>query len=237
MIAQGVGSAAVIERVGASLHVDGLHSVALIVPEGQHELGVTLELSLKGSVATGEGHRLGRSIDGCVLQQAVDAGYASSEATEKRPENGGKPVAYGNGGVRTPAGRPKGVRNKLTNLRDAVLEAFDQVGGTQYLARLANGTQSDRAAFVGLVSKVLPTQINANVEGGIQVQLSWLGQRNIGTTVAQPVEQVTQVIDLERDNGGKYRIKDPVDASPAGGEAPAAEQPTQQNDAGDAQGA
>jgi hypothetical protein len=183
---------------------------------------------------------IGQRLQDAVLQQAVDAGYASSEATEKRPENGEKRVAVGNGGVRTPAGRPKGVRNKLTNLRDAVLEAFDQVGGTEYLARLANGTQSDRAAFVGLVSKVLPTQINANVEGGIQVQLSWLGQRNIGTTVAQPVEQVTQVIDLERDNGGKYRIKDPVDASPAGGGQAAAsdgEGKTQQNGPGDAQGA
>lgn len=176
---------------------------------------------------------IGQRLQDAVLQQAMDTGFASSEATEKRPENGGKPVAYGNGGVRTPAGRPKGVRNKLTNLRDSVLEAFDQVGGTEYLARLANGTQSDRAAFIGLVSKVLPTQINANVEGGIQVQLSWLGQRNIGTTTAQPVEQVTQVIDLERDNGGKYRIKDPID-TPAQSAAGAGEAG---KDAGDAQGA
>lgn len=112
-------------------------------------------------------------------------------------------------------GRTPGVRNKLTNLRDAVLEAFDEVGGAAYLARLAQGTSSDRAAFVGLVSKVLPTQINANVEGGIQVQLSWLGQRNIGATTTQNLEQVTQVVDLQRDAGGKYRIIDPVDA-PAG---------------------
>jgi hypothetical protein len=147
------------------------------------------------------------------LQAAFDAAekgevptFADALAATDRRVN--KPC--GNGGTPVPAGRPKGVRNKLTNLRDAVLEAFDEVGGTQYLARLANGTQSDRAAFVGLVAKVLPTQINANVEGGIQVQLSWLGQRNIGTTVAQPAEQVTQVVDLERDSAGKYRIKDQV---------------------------
>lgn len=141
-------------------------------------------------------------------------------------------IPRGNGGTPVPAGRPKGVRNKLTNLREAVLEAFDEVGGPAYLARLAQGTSSDRAAFVSLVSKVLPTQINANVEGGIQVQLSWLGQRNIGTTTAQPVEQVTQVIDLERDNGGKYRIKDPID-TPAG-EADGGRQAPKA--AGDAQG-
>lgn len=114
-------------------------------------------------------------------------------------------------------GRPKNVRNKLTNLRDAVLEAFDTVGGAAYLAKLANGTSSDRAAFVGLVSKVLPTQINANVEGGVQVQLSWLGGRQIGTTVTQPAEVVTQVVDMQRDSNGKYRIIDQVSepASPA----------------------
>lgn len=131
-------------------------------------------------------------------------------------------------------GRPRNVKNRLTNLREAVLEAFDEVGGAAYLARLAQGNSSDRAAFVGLVSKVLPTQINANVEGGIQVQLSWLGQRNIGATTTQIEEPVTQVIDLQRDEGGKYRIIDPTPTpeAPAGGGMPEAAKP-----AGDAQGA
>lgn len=160
---------------------------------------------------------------------------AALSTAQKADENGGKTSVSVGSGAAGP-GRPKGVRNRLTNLREAVLEAFDEVGGPEYLVRLAQGTQSDRAAFVGLVSKVLPTQINANVEGGIQVQLSWLGQRNIGTTVAQPVEQVTQVIDLERDNGGKYRIKDPVE-SPAGGEQTAAGSNDMPKAAGDAQGA
>ena len=165
---------------------------------------------------------------------------AAAQDKPKREESGQKeagerPRAVSPlNGAPTPAGRPAGVRNRLTNLRDAVLEAFDQVGGTQYLARLANGTQSDRAAFVGLVSKVLPTQINANVEGGIQVQLSWLGQRNIGATTTQNLEHVTQVVDLQRDEGGKYRIIDPTPTpeAPAGGGMPEAAK-----SAGDAQGA
>lgn len=146
---------------------------------------------------------------------------AAAQDKPKRAENGEaegeeRPRAVSPlNGAPVPAGRPAGVKNKLTNLREAVLEAFDTVGGPQYLVKLAQGTQSDRAAFVGLVSKVLPTQINANVEGGIQVQLSWLGQRNIGATTTQNLEQVTQVVDLQRDAGGKYRIIDPVDA-PAG---------------------
>jgi hypothetical protein len=139
--------------------------------------------------------------------EAKSAGKTEAAPRGVSPRNG-QPVPV-------PPKREAGVRNRLTNLRDAVLEAFDQVGGAQYLAKLAQGSSSDRAAFVGLVSKVLPTQINANVEGGIQVQLSWLGSRNIGATASQNIEQVSQVVDLQRDAGGKYRIIDPVDA-PAG---------------------
>jgi hypothetical protein len=124
--------------------------------------------------------------------------------------------AFVKGGTPGP-GRPKGsVPKAVKTIRDAVLEAFDQVGGVAYLAKLASGTQSDRAAFVGLVAKVLPTQINATVDGGIQVQLSWLSGRSIGTTASQTQEQMTQVIDLERDNGGKYRIVDPTTQAEAG---------------------
>lgn len=144
---------------------------------------------------------------------------------EKRPAVSplnGQPVPVG--------GKPVGTKNKLTNLREAVLGAFDKVGGMEYLARLAEGTQSDRAAFVGLVSKVLPTQINANVEGGIQIQLSWLGGRAIGTTTAQQAEVITQVVDLEQDPAGKYRIRD--QAAPAQPAADAAGTPAGQGAGG-----
>lgn len=169
---------------------------------------------------------IGQRLQAAVLQAAMPADDieipvlvpAHNEAGKAGKEGSRAGVSPKNGAVLpVGTGRPAGVKNKLTNLRDAVLEAFDQVGGAEYLAKLAQGTSSDRAAFVGLVSKVLPTQINANVEGGIQVQLSWLGGRSIGTTTAQPVEQVTQVVDLERDSGGKYRIKDPAPSTEAGG--------------------
>lgn len=158
---------------------------------------------------------VGAQLQQAVLEQAMEAARASSgenendsqsseKAGRKREKGGISPL----NSVRTPAGRPKGVRNKLTNLRDAVIEAFDRVGGVDYLVKLANGTQSDRAAFTSLMNKVLPTQINQQVDGGIKLELSWLGGRQIGATAAQIPEQRTQVLDLERDPGGKYRIKD-----------------------------
>lgn len=179
---------------------------------------------------------IGEQLQSAVLQAALDAGCASSDENEKPAENGqkgAKAAVSPLNGAPVPAGRPKGVKNRLTNLRDAVLEAFDTVGGPAYLVQLAQGTQSDRAAFVGLVSKVLPTQVQAQVEGGVQIQLSWLGSRQIGTTVAQQPEQITQVVDLQRDSAGKYRIIDPAPGAEGAG-APAGSSP--QEPAGGAQG-
>jgi len=171
---------------------------------------------------------IGEQLQRAVLQAAMPADDIQIPTLVPPNLDGGKAGNEGRAGGVSPKngavlpqgkGRPAGVKNKLTNLRDAVLEAFDQVGGAQYLAQLAQGTSSDRAAFVGLVSKVLPTQINANVEGGVQVQLSWLGSRQIGTTAAQTAETITQVVDLQKDAQGKYRIIDqasePEPAQPA----------------------
>lgn len=157
----------------------------------------------------------GKALQDAVMKAAFGGEDVATDAKEKSKVNGQK--AVGKGGVPVPSGRPKGVRNKLTNLRDAVLEAFDEVGGVKYLVKLAEGTQSDRAAFVSLMNKVLPSQINTNVEGGIKLELSWLGTRQIGATTAQPVEHVTQVVDLEVDSKGKYRIADQQHTNIAGG--------------------
>ena len=164
---------------------------------------------------------LGKKLQEAVLQAAMPAEDGASVSV-KNPKTDRKqaPASPRNGQpVPTGAGRPVGVKNKLTNLRDAVLEAFDTVGGAEYLAKLAQGTSSDRAAFVSLVSKVLPTQVNANVEGGVQIQLSWLGSRSIGTTTAQNLEPITQVVDLQKDSAGKYRIIDQDSASPGAADA------------------
>lgn len=166
---------------------------------------------------------IGEQLQRAVLQAALDAAtppedikiptLAATDPEVNKPAENERKGAKGGvsplTGAPTPAGRPKGVRNKLTNLRDAVIEAFDRVGGADYLVRLAEGTQSDRAAFVSLMNKVLPTQVQANVDGGIKLELSWLSARNIGTATAQTIEHKTQVIDLQQDSDGKYLIKNP----------------------------
>jgi hypothetical protein len=70
-----------------------------------------------------------------------------------RPPNAGK-------------GRPKGIPNKDTAMiRDMVAQALSQVGGVEYLARVA---ESHPGPFMGLVGKVMPVQIEGSDGGAIQ---------------------------------------------------------------------
>lgn len=68
-------------------------------------------------------------------------------------------------------GKPKGATNHMTReLKDMILGALDQAGGMEYLARQAD---EKPAAFLALVGKVLPLQVNGALEhsGGITVNI------------------------------------------------------------------
>lgn len=54
-------------------------------------------------------------------------------------------------------GRQKGVPNKITtDVRNAIVQAFEMVGGAEYLQRLAI---SDPKAFCTLLGKTVPTVV------------------------------------------------------------------------------
>ena len=65
-------------------------------------------------------------------------------------------------GPRPPAagkGRPKGAKNKFgTDIKNMIIAALETAGGVEYLARQA---EQNPAAFMGLISKILPLQIGA----------------------------------------------------------------------------
>lgn len=62
-------------------------------------------------------------------------------------------------------GRQKGTPNKTTAiLKDAVLGAFDAVGGQRYLETVA---RDDPKTFCTLLGKVLPTQITGDVNNPV----------------------------------------------------------------------
>ena len=71
-------------------------------------------------------------------------------------------------GRKTGGGSRKGRPNKVTaDLKAAILNAFDEVGGVSYLARVA---REHPQVFCTLLGKVLPTQINGNVVGALTLE-------------------------------------------------------------------
>ncbi len=67
-----------------------------------------------------------------------------------------------NSGKRKPPaagkGRPKGASNKVTKtIREAIETSFEQVGGADYLAKMA---QDHPTAYMSLLSKILPAHMN-----------------------------------------------------------------------------
>jgi hypothetical protein len=71
-------------------------------------------------------------------------------------------------------GRPKGVPNKVTkSVREAFERAFTllQEGDPQSAARLENWAKLYPTEFYKLASKLIPSDVNAHLTGGIVLQV------------------------------------------------------------------
>lgn len=65
--------------------------------------------------------------------------------------------------------RQPGTPNKITKtIKEAILEAFDRVGGAEYLAQLA---EDDPRTFGALLGKVIPQQLEHSGPGGGPIQV------------------------------------------------------------------
>ena len=77
----------------------------------------------------------------------------------------------GKGFQKGEGGRPKGVRNKLTaTVKEAIVEAFNQVGGVNYLVSIA---KDDPKTFCALVGKVIPLQVTGEDGKPIEMKITW----------------------------------------------------------------
>ena len=75
-------------------------------------------------------------------------------------------------------GRTKGTPNKATSaVKDAILRAFEKVGGETYLETVA---REDPKTFCTLLGKILPQEVKAdvNAKGRITVKRIDLGGKN-----------------------------------------------------------
>jgi len=91
--------------------------------------------------------------------------------TRKVGESAAKPA--GNRGK----GRVKGVPNKFTGaIKEMVRQALDEAGGVEYLKTQA---AKNPGAFLTLIGKLIPAEINARVEAEVGPELAaWLDKRS-----------------------------------------------------------
>lgn len=116
------------------------------------------------------------------------------------PEEGATPSSPGSGSGRRGnpqnlthmgKGRQKGQVNKLTRtFKEAAEKAFEQGGGVEWLVGLMHGTASDRAAVLGLFGRLIPAQLQAQVDTTVRVELNWLGSRGIGRVTDADVKSL-----------------------------------------------
>lgn len=65
-------------------------------------------------------------------------------------------------------GRKKGIPNKNTALiRDMIATALDDLGGVSYLVACGSDPKT-RAAFLGLIGKVMPVQVTGEDGGAVR---------------------------------------------------------------------
>jgi len=83
--------------------------------------------------------------------------------TKKLLDKSQKPTVFKKGCSKPKAsGRRKGVQNKSTGkIKDAILHAFDKVGGEAYLVTVAI---SDPKTFCMLLARILPAELNIKAE-------------------------------------------------------------------------
>ena len=66
-------------------------------------------------------------------------------------------------------GRKKGVTNKVNaEVKELIRGALDDAGGQKYLVKQA---KDNPTAFLALVGKILPKDINAKIEGSISLEM------------------------------------------------------------------
>jgi len=139
-----------------------------------------------------------------------------STAVEQRRKAGGRPFKPGQSG--NPLGRRKGTPNVVTKTIKEAIELSCQPGQCHpqglagWLVERATGGVQDRQIYAALVAKVIPAQLQAQVDGNIVVQLPWLTARNIGsrgTFTAQNEAVDAQVIDITQEKDGNLRVSNP----------------------------
>lgn len=70
-------------------------------------------------------------------------------------------------------GRPEGAKNKVSrDLVKGVLGVFENLGGWDEMEKWANASRRNKEVFYGWVMKMLPANINMDVDGGMNITIN-----------------------------------------------------------------
>ena len=107
---------------------------------------------------------------------ASETGNGEGSVSASQKERPRSPLT----GAPVPGGRPKGVPNKITKtFKQAAEKAFEKGGGVDWLVKMMNGTASDRAAVLQLFGRLIPAQLQGEVNHSVKVQLDFASGRNL----------------------------------------------------------
>lgn len=91
--------------------------------------------------------------------------------------------------LRVGGGRPPGVPNKLNiSIKTMVERALSKAGGVDYLVRQA---ETNPVAFMGLVGRVLPLQLQSADGDGNPIVLHLIAARGISDEIQTSIQQRT----------------------------------------------
>lgn len=79
-------------------------------------------------------------------------------------------MAYSPGRKKT-GGRKPGVPNRMSlTVKQSVLDAFEELGGVQYLLQVA---KDDPKTFCAMLAKIIPSDINADIKASGEFVVRW----------------------------------------------------------------
>lgn len=100
------------------------------------------------------------------VKRTVTVADSAKAAPKPRPKKAPTAGSFKPGHAKK-GGRAKGTPNKVTKqVKDAVIEAFHNAGGVEYLQRVA---KDDPKTFLTLLGKVIPAEVHGKVDGNITV--------------------------------------------------------------------